>query len=1055
MYYIGGDNINNKIAYPILFILILFLFISFVGAASAANNSSVEELNLENSIDENLPELLEASGDGDNLKASGDDEILTANVILQGNSFSDLRQAIQDANAGDVIYIGNKTLAYDGQGTINVYKGVTISGGNPGDNTFSTLDGQGSIRLMELNAAGITLQNIRFVNGHSDGQAGAVMITQPNAQISNCIFEDNVAREGGAIYATNTATGATIEDSSFTGNTGQHAGGAIKIEWTEGCVIDNCDFIDNHVYDHYQGEWDDGRDVSCGGGAIWSCNSETIVRDSTFIGNNASFGGALRGAFDIEDSYFERNVAEWGNGGAIDVTCIEAIRMSLNLEFENSTFVNNTAKGPREDQRAQGGAIHIFDINSVNMTGCTCVNNTADRGGGVDFYQMRVTHVENCTFDNNNATNEGGGVAIFCNDNTFKDVEVSNNNAGTYGGAIWIIGNNTLFDNVTSIDNTATIGGSAYVEGDHTTLQNSVLDGNKASQNGGGAYISGDDVTVQNCIVSDNTAGSEGGAVYVYGDNAVFDNITSRNNTARYEGGAFRVFGDDVTVSDSTLTDNGAMSGGAISIDGDRGTFTNNNISSNKASSGGAIYVAGSDTTFTDNEITSNAATFSGGAIYVDGENTNFTHNNISDNTATFSGGGVYVDGQNTYFEDIIGDNNTANNGGFGAISDATNLIVKDSTFTNNHAIGDYSEDEGLGGAFHISGANPVDIQANFYNNTAVNGSAIYVEDSTLRVHDSEFFDNQAYTFELDIYPENGTGFNSSGDKIVTITHIGGDNIANAIHSDGASSILINNITYPFYNGTDEIIKTTPAQDMTPVEGYENSENGEKVYRDDRENNQVIYYRVVDISGVNETIIRSGENRSAVSGNITLNLTDLPPGKYRIDAWYVETPYYTANWNMTAFFEVIQDTCNVTVKKIWDDNDNQDGFRPVNVTVQLLADGEVINSTVLSNATGWNYTFTNLPVSKEGVDINYTISEVSVANYTANITSDGNGNWTINNTHIPELTSVNVTKVWNDDNNQDGLRPVNVTVQLLADGIVVNSTVLSNVTGWNYTHNLA
>ena len=928
--------------YPILFILILFLFISFVGAASAANNSSFEDLQSTNDVDQSS-ELLQVSGDDNNLEVSGDDEILS--TPYGGNTLSGLESAINSAQDGVVYITGTDTLINDLNQPMNIYNSnVRVVGGT--GNNYVTIAGNGNHRIVDINANGITLENIRFINGNGGDTGGAIQINGQNAKISNCIFEDNTAQNGGAIYVTGGATGAVIEDSTFTDNVGRHSGGAIRIDGTENCVIDGCTFTDNHVYDHYNGDWDSGRDVSCGGGAIWSCTSETIVRDSTFIGNNASYGGALRGGFDIYDSYFERNTAEYGNGGAIDVTCEAGLRMRLNLDFRNSTFVNNTAKGPRGDERAQGGAIHIYDIVSVNMTDCTCVNNTADRGGGVDFYQMRVTHVENCTFDNNNATHEGGGVAIFCNDNTFKDVEVSNNNAGTDGGAIWIIGNNTLFDNVTSINNTAMRGGSSYVYGDNTTIQNSVLDNNAASDIGGGAYIYGDDVIVKNCILNDNEAESEGGAVYVYGDNAYFENITSKNNTAGDDGGSFCVIGDGATVKDSTLTDNSAITGGAMYVDGNECNFINNNISSNEAGAGAGIFVSGSDCVFSDNQVSDNSANFgagiyvngentlftnnnvtsneaiaSGGGIFVDGQGSNFTHNTISDNTAGFYGGGVYVNGENTYFEDIIGDNNTALNGGFGALEGATNLIVKNSTFTNNDAIGNYSEGEGLGGAFHISGADPVDIQANFYNNTAVNGSAIYVQDSVLRVHDSEFFENQAHTFELDIYPEDGTGFNSSEDKIVTITHIGGDNIANAIHSDTESSILINNITYPFYNGTDEIIKHTPAQDMTPVEGYENSENGEIVYRDDRENNQVIYYRVVDLN-TNKTILQ-GENRSALSGNITLNLTDLPPGRYRVDAWYLETPYYTANWNMTAFFEVIQDTCNVTVKKIWDDNDNQ------------------------------------------------------------------------------------------------------------------------------------
>ncbi|MBQ1306207.1 MAG: Cna B-type domain-containing protein, partial [Erysipelotrichales bacterium] len=36
------------------------------------------------------------------------------------------------------------------------------------------------------------------------------------------------------------------------------------------------------------------------------------------------------------------------------------------------------------------------------------------------------------------------------------------------------------------------------------------------------------------------------------------------------------------------------------------------------------------------------------------------------------------------------------------------------------------------------------------------------------------------------------------------------------------------------------------------------------------------------------------------------------------------------------------------VKKVWDDEDNADGFRPESITVHLLADGEEVDAVKLS-----------------------------------------------------------------------------------------------------------
>ena len=90
------------------------------------------------------------------------------------------------------------------------------------------------------------------------------------------------------------------------------------------------------------------------------------------------------------------------------------------------------------------------------------------------------------------------------------------------------------------------------------------------------------------------------------------------------------------------------------------------------------------------------------------------------------------------------------------------------------------------------------------------------------------------------------------------------------------------------------------------------------------------------------------------------------------------------------------------------------------------------------------------PVYKDGVVIVYTVNETPVANYTVNITVNDDGTFVINNTHIPEVTELNVTKVWNDSDNQDGIRPVNVTVYLFANGNLINQTVLTADNDWKH-----
>ena len=125
----------------------------------------------------------------------------------------------------------------------------------------------------------------------------------------------------------------------------------------------------------------------------------------------------------------------------------------------------------------------------------------------------------------------------------------------------------------------------------------------------------------------------------------------------------------------------------------------------------------------------------------------------------------------------------------------------------------------------------------------------------------------------------------------------------------------------------------------------------------------------------------------------------------------------------------------VPVKKVWKDENNQDGKRPTSVTVKLLADGQDTGKTLtLTEANGWAGSFKDLDADKGGTPIQYTVVEVTVAGYTSKVTGDAASGFTITNSYSPETVDVKATKNWDDANNQDGKRPTKITINLLADG---------------------
>ena len=88
---------------------------------------------------------------------------------------------------------------------------------------------------------------------------------------------------------------------------------------------------------------------------------------------------------------------------------------------------------------------------------------------------------------------------------------------------------------------------------------------------------------------------------------------------------------------------------------------------------------------------------------------------------------------------------------------------------------------------------------------------------------------------------------------------------------------------------------------------------------------------------------------------------------------------------------------SVNVTKVWDDDNNRDGVRPVSVVVNLLADGEINQTVVLDAGTGWKYTFANLLVYKNGKKIKYNFSEEVVDKYIVSYANNTVDNFTLYN----------------------------------------------------------
>ncbi len=162
---------------------------------------------------------------------------------------------------------------------------------------------------------------------------------------------------------------------------------------------------------------------------------------------------------------------------------------------------------------------------------------------------------------------------------------------------------------------------------------------------------------------------------------------------------------------------------------------------------------------------------------------------------------------------------------------------------------------------------------------------------------------------------------------------------------------------------------------------------------------------------------------------------------------------YTISEDTVADYTTVVDGYNITNthtpekisisgSKTWDDADNQDGKRPSSIIVNLLADGEKVDSKTVTAENEWNWSFTDLNKYAKGREIQYTITEDKVENYITNIEKTENG-YVVTNSYTPETTSISVEKVWNDNDNQDGVRPASIKVKLYMK-ILDNNIAVAN-----------
>lgn len=224
------------------------------------------------------------------------------------------------------------------------------------------------------------------------------------------------------------------------------------------------------------------------GGAVFSEGASTVVSDSTFTGNTASWNG---GAIHIGQSGF----------------------FARTLQVEASSLTGNSGHW--------GGAIAAAGASTtVELLDTELVGNTATvRGGGL--YGKGT--IEACTFDRNQAGSSGGGLYLV-EDAAVLDSTLWANESAVGGGLafqpageyVLTLESSTLALNIVAGDaphgaGMAVLGGKAFVRNSTLTdnLAKDVID----TSYGGGLAAQDARVIVEHATFADNSA-SEGGGIW-------------------------------------------------------------------------------------------------------------------------------------------------------------------------------------------------------------------------------------------------------------------------------------------------------------------------------------------------------------------------------------------------------------------------------------------------------------------------------------------------------------------------------------------------------------
>ena len=628
-------------------------------------------------------------------------------------------------------------------------------------------------------------------------------------------------------------------------------------------------------------------------------DNKTQEKSSYFTNTGYFFDGVTFEHINCTGKFLDFSVGEWKNSAIIDCyskyqfVCFTGSHhdnVPMSIINCNFTECHQTYKGKNgvEDGTGQLGA--VFGVNMVN---CKFINTSSAQHGGAlciadesEWGSSSVaTTLTGCEFIN--VTSRWFAIYIHGDFRTSYDhitsPQIIDNckfinclGTGEYSGAVGIshdglIVKNSLFENCSGGQGGAIMVGR--IDGNHDGFS--------------GRNTKGNNVEINNCTFNYNVASLNKTSSHCYPQ--YYENGTQKHGDEDFypsgNAGAVYVFGNNTKIIDSTFNGNVAESGNgsAIMIKGINTTVTNSKFY-NHTSDNGTVFIIGNNTKIINSIFENNTANNNGAGIYVKGNNT-LVNESIFINQNATNGGAVYLNGNNATIINSTFTNNTVTNQGGAIYVNGSNTKLLKNEFYDNVAVpltASSTDFTGLGGAFYVKGDNTYS-ELNYYDhNIARNGSAIYTDGKNFTIISDKFFENQAWSYLLEVTADPEVSLYNTSDVVIQVHHVGGDNILNAIHNVADySEIFLKNVTYENSYG-DNI--TTVNELKNPLE-HPNSENLNEPYQEDSELYQNIDIVVYDKD--NELIADVSDKRTDVRGIVTITIpkSDLTKvGDYKVHA---------------------------------------------------------------------------------------------------------------------------------------------------------------------------